>query len=247
MNKTFDAIKKTQSTYPALFSGVEETPWGMLFHNPRNTLSVEANHGVLFAPCHYETALLKVAEYYKEKGIPPRLYCYLGQEERPALEQAATKLGFTLTPSDLELLICQTPTQKDVKSPLTFEVLTEWDKGLNQHIIGENLHLEGLLRGSMKHSSYRLIVGRLFGTPVTMAGLWDNGEVMRISNVMTGEQFRGLGFGGALITHVLSLAAETPKPVYLFANNPTAIRMYLRVGMETVKPDFRLFTLEEKE
>ena len=143
------------------------------------------------------------------------------------------------------MLICQNPTQKDVKSPVTFEILQEWDRGINEHIIGENLHLEGLLRGSMKHNTYRFIVGRLFGTPVTMAGLWDNGAVMRISNVMTGEQFRGLGFGGALITHTLSLAAATPKPVYLFANNPTAIRMYQRVGMKMVTPDFRLFMLEE--
>ncbi len=247
MNKMFDAVKQTQSTYPALFSGMEKAPWGMLFYNPNNTLSVEANHGVLFAPCNYEKALEDVRAYYKNKGVPPRLYCYLAEEEFPRLQQAAEELGYTLTPSDLELLVCQNPTQKAVKSPLTFEILQEWDKGINEHIIGENLHLEGLLRGSMKHNTYRLIAGRLFGTPVTMAGLWDNGDVMRISNVMTGEQFRGLGFGGALITHVLSLAAATPKPVYLFANNPTAIRMYQRVGMEMVTPDFRLFTLEGKE
>ncbi len=243
----FEAIKQTQSTYPALFSGVETTPWGMLFYNPNNTLSVEANHGVLFAPCDYEKALGDVREYYQEKGIPPRLYCYLNQQELPVLQQAVNALGGTLTPSDLELLVYQNPTQTPVKSPLTFEITKKWDKGLNEHIIGENLHLEGLLRGSMKQESYRLVVGRLFGTPVTMAGLWDNGDVMRISNVMTGEQFRGLGFGGALITHVLSLAAQTPKPVYLFANNPTAIRMYQRVGMEIMQPDFRLFTVEEKK
>ena len=243
----FQAIQQTQSTYPALFSGVEETPWGMLFHNPRNTLSVEANHGVLWNPCDYEKALCEVREYYQEKGIPPRLYCYLPEEELPRLEQAAKKLEFSLTPSDLELLVCNNPTPKKVKSPLTFEILKEWDKGINEHIIGENLHLEGLLRGSMNHQTYRLIVGRLFGTPVTMAELWDNGSVMRISNVMTGEQFRGLGFGGALITHALSLAAAPKKPVYLFANNPTAIRMYQRVGMEIMKPDFKLFTLEGKE
>ena len=247
MNKIFDAVKQTQSTYPALFSGVEETPWGMLFYNPRNTLSVEANHGVLFSPCHYKQALVQTEEYYREKGVPPRLYCYVNPQELPLLEQAAKEVGFSLTPSDLVLLMCQTPAPKEVKSPLTFEVLTGWDAGINEHIIGENLHLEGLLRGSMKHNTYRLIVGRLFGTPVTMAGLWDNGDVMRISNVMTGEQFRGLGFGGALITHVLSLASQTPKPVYLFANNPTAIRMYKRVGMEVVTPDFQLFTIELKE
>ena len=247
MNKIFDAIKQTQSTYPALFSQTEQTQWGMLFYNPRNTLSVEANHGVLFAPCDYEKVLLEVRKYYNEKGVPPRLYCYLSQEELPLLEQSAKNFGVSLTPSDLELLVCHPPVKKDVKSPLTFEVLTEGEKGINEHIIGENLHLEGLLRGSMKHQTYRLIVGRLFGTPVTMAGLWDNGKVMRISNVMTGEQFRGLGFGGALITHVLSLAADTPKPVYLFANNPTAIRMYQRVGMEMITPNFKLFTLEEKK
>ncbi len=243
----FDAIKRTQSTYPALFAQVKETPWGMLFYNPNNTLSVEANHGVLFAPCNYQTALAEVRAYYKEKGVPPRLYCYLNNDQLPLLQQAAEETGYTLTPSDLELLVCQNPTQKAVKSPLTFEILQEWDTGINEHIIGENLHLEGLLRGSMQHNTYRLIVGRLFGTPVTMAGLWDNGDVMRISNVMTGEQFRGLGFGGALITHTLSLASQTPKPVYLFANNPTAIRMYVRVGMEMVTPDFRLFMLEDKE
>ncbi len=247
MNRMYNAIKQTQSTYPALFSGAEETPWGMVFYNPNNTLSVEANHGVLFAPGDYEKALCDVRAYYKEKEIPPRLYCYLNEQELAFLQQAAEKWGFALTPSDLELLVCKTPTEKPLKSPLTFEVLKEWDTQLNEHIIGENLHLEGLLRGSMKHESYRLIVGRLFGTPVTMASLWDNGDVMRISNVMTGEAFRSLGFGGALITHVLSLAAKTPKPVYLFANNPTAIRMYQRVGMEIENPDFRLFTLEEEQ
>ena len=247
MNEIFNAVKQTQSTYPTLFSTTTNTPWGMLFLNQNNTLSVEANHGVLFAPCNYQEAWEQVKAFYKEKGIPPRLYCYLPREEFPLLEQVATQTGATLTPSDLELLLCECPTEKMVKSPLTFEILKEWDAGLNEHIIGENFHLEGLLTGSMKHSSYRLIVGRLFGTPVTMASLWDNGSVMRISNVMTGEQFRGLGFGGSLITHVLSLAANTPKPVYLFANNPTAIRMYQRVGMEVVNPNFQLFTLEEKE
>lgn len=246
MKELFQQIKQTQSTYPALFAQELPTEFGYLYHNPNNTLSVEANHGVLFAPCDYLAAMKGVRAFYAPKNIPPRLYCYLEKSQEEALTFAATLAGGTLTPSDLQLLVCHAPQSKTVKSPLTFEILTQWDGGINQHIIGENLHLEGLLRGSMQHPSYRLVVGRLFGTPVTMAGLWDNGAVMRISNVMTGEGFRGCGFALALITHVLSLAAQTPKPVYLFANNPTAIGVYQRAGMEILTPDFQLYTYQEE-
>ncbi|MBR3844463.1 MAG: hypothetical protein IKM39_03030 [Clostridia bacterium] len=244
MKQIFEQIKLTQSIYPALFAREETTPFGRFYYNPNNTLSVEANHGVLFSPGNYTEAMTATKSYYEPKNIPPRLYCYLPETERPLLEQAAGQLGGVVTASDLKLLICKNPQQKEVRSPLTFEILKEWDAGLNEHIIGENLHLEGLLRGSMKHPSYRLVVGRLFGTPVTMAGLWDNVTVMRISNVMTGEQFRGCGFALSLITHVLSLAAQPPKPVYLFANNPVAIRVYQRAGMAVVEPNFQLFTWE---
>ncbi|MBQ6818961.1 MAG: hypothetical protein IJP35_05060 [Clostridia bacterium] len=244
MKQLFDAIKQAQAWYPRLFSQQTVTPWGGIFFNPRNTLSIEANHGVVTkAQADYDGCLGECKAFFDQHNLPTRVYFYLPCDQEAALTQAAERWGGRLTPSPLQLLTCRNPSQKEIATPLQFVHLTQWDPLINQHIIGENLHLEGILRGSMAHDTYTLTVGYLFGTPVTMASLWDDGEVMRISNVMTGEAFRGCGFAGALILHQLDLAAKKGKPAYLFADNPVAIRVYQRDGMLVEQPDFRLFTL----
>lgn len=246
MNGLYQSILQAQSLYPRLFATRQDTPWGVLFDNPRNTLSVEANHGVLWEPYpDYEQALAETDAFFRQRELPARLYCYLPQAEAPALRDAMQTAGGTLTQSPLQLLLCRSPEEQTHPSPLTFEHLRQWDSAVNEYIIGENLHLEGLLRGSMQHPSYTLTVGRLMGTPVTMAGIWDSGPVMRISNVMTGEGFRGCGFALSLILHQLSLAAQAGKPAYLFADNPVAIRVYQRAGMVIEDPGFRLYLWEK--
>ena len=245
MNNFFQHVKTAQGLYPRLFAEETKLPWGSLFYNPRNTLSIEANHAVVLDPQEdYGCVLQQAKSFYKKKGLPTRVYFYLNESEETALQNTAKIAVGTLTKSPLKLLVCRDPKEKNVSTPLQFDHLTEWDKGINEHIIGENLHLEGILRGSMAHDTYTLTVGYLFGTPVTMAGIWDDGEVMRISNVMTGDAFRGCGFAGALILHQLSLAAKAGKPVYLFADNPVAIRVYERDGMQIESPDFALYIFE---
>ena len=242
MNSLWSAIQQAQGLYPRLFAEKIDTSWGSLFYNSRNTLSVEANHAVvLTTQTDYTHILQEAHSFYQEKELPTRVYFYLSEAEEAALQGAAEAMGGTLTKSPLQLLTCRQPKEKNVSTPLQFEHLKEWDAGINQHIIGENLHLEGILRGSMAHHTYTLTVGYLFGTPVTMASIWDDGDVMRISNVMTGDAFRGCGFAGALILHQLSLAGKAGKPVYLFADNPVAIRVYERDGMQVEQPDFNLY------
>ncbi len=245
MDQLWNTIRQAQGLYPRLFSQTTSTNWGCLFHNPRNTLSIEANHAVVLEPQEdYVTALKEAEAFYKEKNLPTRVYFYLPQTEEIALQQATELAGGTLTCSPLQLLTCRQPKEKAVSTPLQFAHLNEWDPMVNENIIGENLHLEGILRGSMAHDTYTLTVGYLFGTPATMASIWDDGEVMRISNVMTGEGFRGCGFAGSLILHMLSLAAEKNKPAYLFADNPVAIRVYERDGMMVEQPNFQLYIFE---
>ncbi len=245
MNQFLNHIKAAQGLYPKLFAQTEQTAWGCLFLNLRNTLSVEANHGVMLSPGDYAAAFLDCEQYYTAHHLPTRLYAYVPPDEEPILLSAAEQVGATLTRSGLQLLVCRQPQKKQISTPLQFVHLSQWDPLINEHIIGENLHLEGILRGSMTHQEYTLTVGYLFGTPVTMAGIWEDSGVMRISNVMTGEAFRGCGFAGALILHQLSLAATAQKPAYLFADNPVAIRVYQRDGMTVERPDFSLFILEK--
>jgi hypothetical protein len=248
MNQLFTHIKNAQGLYPRLFSQTIQTDFGTLFFNPRNTLSVEANHGVILQPLDdYAQAIESCRTFYKEKNILPRLYCYLPQEEEHKLTQAVKATGGTLKKSPLKLLTCRNPKERTVYSPLSFSKLQEWDPFINHHIIGENLHLEGILRGSMESDHYTLTVGYMLGTPVTMASIWDDGQVMRISNVMTGEAFRGCGFAFSLILHQLNIAAQKQKPVYLFADNPVAIRVYERAGMTIEQPNFSLYIWEDAE
>ncbi len=240
----FEAVKAAQSGCPRLFATVHDRPWGSIFYQPANTLSVEANHAALWQPVDYAAALGETAAFYRAKACPPRLYAYLPPGEGAAFTRAAEPFGGRVTPSDLQLVTCRRPAIRPDLPPLQFEVLKEWDPALNRNVLGENLHLEGVLRGSMGHPGFSLVVGRLMGDAVTMASLWNAGDVQRISNVMTGEGFRGCGFGLALITHTLSLAAKQNKPVYLFANNPVALRLYRRAGMQVEQPDFQLFVWE---
>jgi len=247
MDKLFDHIKTAQGLYPRLFAEDTKLPWGSLFYNPRNTLSIEANHAVVLTPqTSYETVLQDAMTFYQQRGLPARVYFYLNESEEISLQQVTQKMGGHLTVSPLQLLTCRDPKEKQVSTPLQFDHLQQWDPMINEHIIGENLHLEGILKGSMMHNTYTLTVGYLFGTPVTMASIWDDGAVMRISNVMTGEAFRGCGFAGALILHQLSLAARAGKPTYLFADNPVAIRVYERDGMTVEQPNFKLWIWEKE-
>lgn len=245
MRDLYRKILTAQSGYPRLFAKAVPTDWGTLFFDSANTLCVDANHGVIHSfDRDLAPVFAEAGRFYEQKRITPRLVLFAPHDREAAVRQAAARAGGQMWPCEQRLLIGEEPPAITRQSKLAVAQERSFDPALRETVLGAAFQVEPVVRGSLRDPRFSLFVGRLFGTPVTMACFWEAGGVIRVSNVMTGEAFRGCGFGQALMEQVLKEAHRRGKPAYLFASNPVAIRLYQRVGMRVHDPGFRLLTWE---
>ncbi len=85
----------------------------------------------------------------------------------------------------------------------------------------------------LEADSLHLLVGYAGGEPVCLCALKVTGRLSRLDDVITHQSFRGRGYGRALIRAVLDYhdrLSHRGEYLYLWASNPTAIRIYEEAG-----------------
>lgn len=213
------------------FASVEERDYGVLFHNRANPISHDSNHAlILKLDCDLDAAIADVCSFYRGLGVAPRIYHGFVPGATEVLLPRLLARGFKMEVFDEEYLIC---TGASVIRPLAgLEVrrVRRLDDGIMAIFAKEPWSI-GVIERQLGREDYHLLVGYASGVPVTMAALDVGGRVARVDDVMTHPEHRRKGYGRSLLHGVVTHHRRvSDKALYLYASNPSALRIYHEAG-----------------
>lgn len=219
--------------YGAL-ADVEERPWGFLFYNTDNPSHYDANHAMIL---DWKSDLGAIADevsaFYRAKGLVPRFYGTFGPDEMARLAPILLPRGFQFVQEPLHLLVHRSPSRVQPNPELLIRRMPALEPTVVELIQSEEPQewaVKGIER-AIRSSYVHLLVGYLGEVAVTMALLVIMSGASTVNEVRTHPAHRGRGYARTLMHHLVAYHRRlSPNLLYLFANNPTAIRVYQDVG-----------------
>lgn len=234
-------------TFCELFTGKTVTDWGVLYCNPDNPRSYDSNHAhVLDIRCDLERAVEGVTEFYHARGVVPRIYQSFVEGELVRLQPVLTAYGFTVQTQVNAFMLFdpqRTPAAAITPQPinvrrvdrLSADILeldaSDADKDWGEWSVK-------VMEISLRQDRYHLLGSYVDDKCVALASVQVMDGYSRVDDVKTHAAFRGLGYGTRLINRLTAYhSAISGNYLYLYANNPIAIRMYHNTGFQDVAVD----------
>ncbi len=219
--------------YSAL-ADVVERPWGLLFYNTDNPSHYDANHAMIL---DWESDLAAIADevsaFYRGKGLVPRFYGTFGADEVTRLAPILLPRGFHFVQEPLHFLVHRNSSQVQPNPEIAIRRVPALEPTVAELIQAEEPQewvIKGLKR-ALRSSYVHLLVGYLGETAVSMALLVLMPGASTVNEVRTHPAHRGRGYARTLMHHLVAYHGRlSPNLLYLFASNPTAIRVYQDVG-----------------
>jgi ribosomal protein S18 acetylase RimI-like enzyme len=88
-----------------------------------------------------------------------------------------------------------------------------------------------VLKRHICDEDFYLFVGVVDGKPVTIVSLKVMDGYSRVDDMVTHAQYRGHGYGRSIVHHLVNYHPQVSKnQLYLYADNPIALRMYQDAG-----------------
>jgi len=232
-----ELIRGCEMRFQREFALWRETAWGVLYYAPYNPQSHDSNHAVILnTGADVESALDEITAFYRGLGISPRVYSSLREGEWERLVPALRRRGFQFMPDDAEL-ICMLYDEHTYDPPaatgLEIRRVREVDDNLLRLIHSEERRewTEGVIRRQVQNDDVHVLVGYAGGEAVTIALLCETDVLARVDEVQTAPTHRCRGYNLAVMRHLVRLHRElSAKPLYLFSDNPAAVRNYQRCG-----------------
>ena len=227
-------IIQGEIVFPRSFADVEERDYGLLYHTAEIPDSHDGNHACILHPRDTAAAIADVQDFYRRRGLAPRVYHLSQQGDGGGLRLALLAAGFRFGEQAIEFYVhhrpsCITPnaelTIQRVRSPLP-ELLAMIEQSDNRRAMN-------VVHRSLACPDFHLLVGFLNGQPVTMAAVERAGPVARVESVLTHKPYRGKGYARAMIHELVRYHSRVlGGTLCLYTDNPTAARIYEEAGFE---------------
>jgi GNAT superfamily N-acetyltransferase len=233
-----DKLRIAEVGFSRDFADLVECPWGWLFYNLDNPQSHDSNHAVVLNYSEdLEEAVDDIIRFYTERGLSPRVYsaCLPLNEahHEVRLKRILAARRFEFLQDVGRSFVWQGPS-RIVPNPV---VQVERAHALTPDLVAllnseeEQPWNIGVLQRHLQVEAFHLLVGRVAGETVTMASLKFLDGLSRVDDVQTHPAHRGRGYARALIHELVRYhAARSGNTLYLYASNPTAIRLYEEAG-----------------
>jgi GNAT superfamily N-acetyltransferase len=225
------------------FAETVEKPYGIIYHNAENPDCCGSNHAVILnLATDIDAGLKDIIRFYRKRKIDPCLFQAFQDSETEALFPHLQKNGFTIeqyrhTPFLLNESGPQPPLP--YRTDLDVRPIEEIDKRLGNAIFEtdeSDRNIKKFCR-QLKDDNFRLLVGKnTGGEPVTMAALYIADNISRLDDVVTFRDHRNNGYATDLVNKTIAYHREhSGNPLFLFAEDQTAIRIYEKLGFEKIE------------
>jgi GNAT superfamily N-acetyltransferase len=231
----------TELHFPQRFTNMTPKNYGMLFWNEGNKTSHDSNHAVITDHIGVEATLRDIEFFYKGKGIQPRVYPSFDPRELDRILPALEHHGFTLEMKPDQFFLHDHPSTLGDIPELKINRIHSLDIDIMETIaveFGGDWTLKVVERHLM-HPSYHLLGGFADGELASFASVSVFAGYSRVDDVFTRNKFRGRGFAGAMIHHLVYYHKKISENyLYLYSANPAAIRVYEKAGFSKLPQDF---------
>jgi len=220
--------------YPRDFADVEDRPYGLLYYSLENPQSHDSNHAVVLdLKADLREVLDDIVGFYQAKGLVPRLYTAFRAMEQELLWPLLKARGFRFIEDPQRLFALEG--QNRIKPNPQLAVRRVWvvDEGIVALLNSEREQpwAIGVLKRQLLRDGFHLLVGFAGGQAVSMASINLLKGLSEVGDVETHFAQRRKGYARAVMGYLVGYyAGISPNPLCLWANNPTAIRIYEEAG-----------------
>jgi len=235
-----DDIIRVEREFQRDFADVAERPYGVLFYIREIPDSYDGNHAQFLRAegVGLTEAVADVTAFYRGLGIPPRVYHLVRPGEGRPLRGALADAGYSFSDEDTRFFVRCGSSQITPLPAVQVERVTSLSPDLALMVERSgSMRARRILERRVRSAAYHLLVASVHGRPVAVASLQEMGGLSRVDDVRTDVGERGKGYGRALIHHLVRYHSEVMAgTLYLYADNPTAIRIYLEAGFVEMEP-----------
>ncbi len=237
MNRLLDTERK----FPDRFTNMTTKDYGLLFWNEGNKASYDSNHAMITDWIGVEASLRDVEFFYKSKAITPRIYQSFKANELERIKPALENHNFVIEPRQDQFFLHQNPSTLMPAAALQISRIKSLDIDIMETIaieFGGDWTIKVVER-HLLHPSYHLLGGFVNGELASFASVSVFAGYSRVDDVFTRDKFRGRGFAGAMIHHLVQYHKNiTDNYLYLVSSDPAAINIYKKAGFVQLPQDF---------
>lgn len=231
-------IIRCENSFTRSFALVEQRPYGTLYHAPDNLESHDSNHALVTDLDHdLEAAIDDICGFYLRLGVRPRVYQSHAPGEQRLLVPRLAARGFEVSRTADRFLALTGSSRIRPVTGFTFRRVHELSDDVIQLVRAENDGeggwTLGVLARQLVRDPFHLLVGYHNGRPVSMLSLELMDGLSRVDDVITHPELRRRGYGRSLVHRAAEYHRRiSSNGLYLYAENPVAIRIYLEAGFE---------------
>ena len=207
-------------------------------YNPDNPQSHDSNHANIFKlDGDLDAVIDDIAHLYRRHHLTPRIYNAYRERELEILRPHLEAHGFTVSLHDDTIFMIWHPTHiPQLDSTDTFRRITQVTDDLIELIHtdddGGDWNIN-VLKSHLHDERFYLLGLYEQGKCRAMASVKIMDGYSRVDDVKTHRAFRGRHLGTKLMTFLLAYHSEhSTNTIYLYANNPIAIKLYRNIGFQ---------------
>ena len=228
------AIVQTETWFPKTFADAEVRDWGVMFITPTIPESNDGNHAcVLRHHDDFGEVADEIATFYDQRGLSPRVNYLSADGDDPALRTALEATGFSVGGGDdMRVYLYEGPSRITPSPVVHVRRFDRFEDGLFEALAGINCErVAKVIERRMVRSYGWLFLGKIDGTPVSVALVEKIDGVCRVDEVHTAEAYRGRGAARAVIHALVGFYRDNlTEPLYLWTDSPIAERLYREAG-----------------
>lgn len=242
---SMNRLIETELHYPQRFSNMVNKDFGLIFFNEGNKASHESNHAVITDFIGVESSIREVEAFYKNKGINPRFSHSLKANDLEKMGPALEQHGYTIDIKNSHYFLHDHESSLKHIDSLHVERILKLDIDLMETIAidyGGDWTVKVVER-HLLHPSYHLLGGYVEGELASLASVSVFAGYSRMDDVYTRAIFRGRGFAGAMINYLVNYHRGLNQNfLYLYSDDPAAIKIYEKAGFSQLPQDFICWT-----
>ena len=186
-----DAFVRSEIFFPQTFADVEKRDWGVFFVTPTIPDSHDGNHACVLSDRNDLAPVIEeIVEFYRDRGLEPRVNHMSAQGDARHLRQALGAAGFTFWEMDkMQVYVFRGPSRITPSS----NVHVRQVESVDGQMLAVLTSMGGLRSGKVAerragHADSILFAGELDGEVASVALLEHPGEVGRVDDNPVAER-----------------------------------------------------------